>query len=200
MLRCDLQKAWNYVRTSIVGLRVSFPLHLQGVEAALRILISCAIKRPEFRNAVKASSGILSHKKAFSKPTRQKCHHFGGNRTDDMKTLSAIAMARHPRLANCRVILVGRYGAACSWCSSSELPPTVHPAPTPILPLVYHPIPLNAPLHNRVGLITPSSSSKLLPLVFVFLLVHYLRKHLSFSILDTCVRAFAFHLMNRSQM
>ena len=57
-----------------------------------------------------------------------------------------------------------------------------HWTPTPILPLVYHPIPLNAPLHNRVGLITPSSSSKLLPLAFLSLLIHYLRKHLSFSI------------------
>ena len=35
-------------------------------------------------------------------------------------------------------------------------------------------------LCNRVVLITPSSWIKLLPVVFVFLLVYYLRKHLSF--------------------
>ena len=35
--------------------------------------------------------------------------------------------------------------------------------------------------HNRVGHIAPSCSSKLLPVVFLFLLVYYLRKQLSFS-------------------
>ena len=35
-------------------------------------------------------------------------------------------------------------------------------------------------LHSRVVHITPSSWIKLLPVVFVFLLVYYLRKHLSF--------------------
>ena len=34
--------------------------------------------------------------------------------------------------------------------------------------------------YNRVVLITQSSWFKLLPVVFVFLLVYYLRKHLSF--------------------
>ena len=34
---------------------------------------------------------------------------------------------------------------------------------------------------NRVGHIAPSCSSKLLPVVFLFLLVYYLRKQLSFS-------------------
>ena len=34
--------------------------------------------------------------------------------------------------------------------------------------------------HGRVVLITPSSWFKLVPVVFVFLLVYYLRKHLSF--------------------
>ena len=43
---------------------------------------------------------------------------------------------------------------------------------------------MNATMHNRVGLITPSLWFKLLPLVFVFLLVYHLRKHLSFSIFD----------------
>ena len=35
-------------------------------------------------------------------------------------------------------------------------------------------------MYSRVVLITPSSWFKLLPVVFVFLLVYYLRKHLSF--------------------
>ena len=39
-------------------------------------------------------------------------------------------------------------------------------------------------LHGREGLITRSSSSKLLPLVFLLPLVYYLRKHLSLSISD----------------
>ena len=39
-------------------------------------------------------------------------------------------------------------------------------------------------MHNREGLITQSSSSKLLPLVFLLPLVYYLRKHLSLSISD----------------
>ena len=34
--------------------------------------------------------------------------------------------------------------------------------------------------YSRVVLITPSSWFKLVPVVFVFLLVYYLRKHLSF--------------------
>ena len=34
---------------------------------------------------------------------------------------------------------------------------------------------------RRVGLIAPSCSSKLVPVVFLFLLVYYLRKQLSFS-------------------
>ena len=37
---------------------------------------------------------------------------------------------------------------------------------------------------SRLGLITQSSSSKLLPVVFLFQLVRYLRKHLNLSILD----------------
>ena len=37
---------------------------------------------------------------------------------------------------------------------------------------------------TREGLITRSWWSKLVPFVFVFLMVHYLRKHLSFSILE----------------
>ena len=39
---------------------------------------------------------------------------------------------------------------------------------------------LNWALCSRVVLITPSSWFKLVPVVFVFLLVYYLRKHLSF--------------------
>ena len=39
-------------------------------------------------------------------------------------------------------------------------------------------------LGSRPGLIAPSSSSKLLPVVFLFHLVYYLRKHLSLSISD----------------
>ena len=39
-------------------------------------------------------------------------------------------------------------------------------------------------LPPRVGLTAPSSFSKLVPVVFLFLLVYYLRKHLSLSISD----------------
>ena len=39
-------------------------------------------------------------------------------------------------------------------------------------------------LYIRVGLTAPSSSSKVLPVVFLFLLVQKVRKHLSLSISD----------------